>query len=288
MLVMEKRLLKSQKNEITEHFIYKKLSEHEKKPANKKVLSEISKEELEHYRIFKKYTKKDVAPKRIKIFFYLILSRIFGLSFGLKLMEKGEKGAQVSYEKLNKKIPESKMILRDEEKHEKELLNLLDEEKLKYAGSMVLGLNDALVELVGTLAGLTFAFQDANLVAIAGLITGIAASFSMAASEYLSARAEEKTSKKPVKSAIYTGITYFITVALLIFPYLILKNVFHSLIVSLFSAVLIILLFTFYISTAKGYSFKQRFLEMISVSSAVALISFGIGLLIKKYLGISV
>ena len=54
---------------------------------------------------------------------------------------------------------------------------------------MVLGLNDALVELTGTLAGLTFALANARLVALAGIITGIAATLSMAASNYLAERA---------------------------------------------------------------------------------------------------
>ena len=65
-------------------------------------------------------------------------------------------------------------------------MELIEEEHLNYIGSMVLGMNDALVELTGTLAGLTFALQNTRLIALTGFITGIAASFSMAASEYLS------------------------------------------------------------------------------------------------------
>ena len=41
--------------------------------------------------------------------------------------------------------------------NESALLQLLDEEKLRYTGSIVLGLNDVLVELTGALAGLTLA-----------------------------------------------------------------------------------------------------------------------------------
>ena len=53
---------------------------------------------------------------------------------------------------------------------EKALLEMLDEERLKYVGSMVLGLNDALVELTGSLAGFTFAMQNTKLIALSGLI----------------------------------------------------------------------------------------------------------------------
>ena len=56
---------------------------------------------------------------------------------------------------------------------------------------MVLGLNDALVEFTGALAGYTFALQNTLLVAMTGLITGVAASLSMATSEYLSTKSEE-------------------------------------------------------------------------------------------------
>ena len=91
----------------------------------------------------------------------------------------------------------------------------INEERLNYTGSIVLGLNDALVELTGTLAGLTFALQNTKLTALAGLITGIAASFSMAASEYLSQRSEGE-SERASTSALYTGVAYICTVALLI------------------------------------------------------------------------
>ncbi len=121
---------------------------------------------------------------------------------------------------------------------------------MRYAGSVVLGLNDALVELTGALAGLTLALQNVKLIALSGLITGIAASLSMAASEYLSTRSE-KTDKHPVRAAVYTGIAYIITVTLLVLPYLIIQNYIIDLVITLAVAVLIIAGFNYYISVAK-------------------------------------
>ena len=115
-------------------------------------------------------------PGSLKVFFYFIVSKLLGLTFGLKLMERGEEGAQINYSAITEHVPEAQRILEDEKKHEDELLSLIDEERLNYVGSIVLGLNDALVELTGTLAGLTFALQNTKLIALAGLITGIAAS----------------------------------------------------------------------------------------------------------------
>lgn len=223
----------------------------------------------------------------LKIWMYYIISRIFGISFGLKLMEKGEKKAQIKYKEISKIVPIAEEIEKDENEHEKQILELIEEEKLKYIGSMVLGLNDALVELTGALAGLTFAIQKTNLVAIAGLITGIAASLSMAASEYLSTKAEEEK-KEPFKASFYTGLVYILTVLFLILPYFIFSNPYTSLIFTIFSAILIIFIFTFYISIAKDIPFKKRFLEMISISLGIATLSFLIGYLVRIFLGIEI
>ena len=159
---------------------------------------------------------------------------------------------------------------------------MIDEERLKYVGSVVLGLNDALVELTGALAGLTFALQNPRLVATAGFITGIAASLSMAASEYLSTKSEGE-GKDPVKSCIYTGIAYVLTVLVLILPFLLLNNLYLSLSITLSSAILIIFIFTFYISVAKGLPFKKRFFEMALISIGVASLSFIIGLFVRRF-----
>ncbi|HRR96012.1 MAG TPA: VIT1/CCC1 transporter family protein, partial [Candidatus Ratteibacteria bacterium] len=205
----------------------------------------------------------------------------------LKLMETGEEFAQKEYEKITKVIPEVEWILKDENKHEKEIISLLDEEKLKYVSSIVLGLNDALVELTGALAGFTFALQKTKLIVIVGFITGIAAAMSMAASGYLSAKQEEGE-KNPLKSSMYTGIAYIITVLFLLLPYLVFKNVFLCLGFVMFNALIIILVFTFYVSVAKEVSFKKRFFEMASLSLSIAVINFLIGILIRKGFGIDV
>jgi len=202
-------------------------------------------------------------------------------------MELGEEKVQIAYAALIDSIPEAKQVMADEEKHEDELLDMLDEEGLRYAGSVVLGLNDALVELTGALAGLTFAFQNARLIALAGLITGISASFSMAASEYLSTKADQ-SDQNPVRSAIYTGVAYIFTVTMLVLPYFLTSNYYISLGWMLLHAILIIAVFNYYISVAKGYNFRKRFFEMAGISLGVAAFSFVIGNLISKIIGVDI
>lgn len=279
------KLLVYQQNEITEHHIYIKLAKSIKPSPNRRVLEEIAKDELQHYQFWRTITQQDVNPDKIKIWIYYLISRIFGFTFGIKLMERGEEDAQKNYEQLREIIPEAAAIAQDENDHENALIDLLDEERLRYIGSIVLGLNDALVELTGVLAGLTLALQDTNLIALTGSITGIAAALSMGASEYLSTKSEE-TVKNPVRASIYTGCAYVVTVLILILPYLILENFYVSLGLTLASAILIIAFFNYYISVAKDVPFKSRFLEMAGLSLGVAAISFIIGLILRSFVGV--
>jgi VIT1/CCC1 family predicted Fe2+/Mn2+ transporter len=280
-------LLKAQRTEITEYHVYHRIAKTLPKEENRRIVEEIADDEKRHYDIWKGYTGKDVKPNRFQIWLFTTISRVFGFTFGFKLMELGEEKAQVNYEKIADEIPEARGVIQDESDHEDKLLAMLDEESLIYAGSVVLGLSDALVELTGALAGLTFAFRDVNIIALSGLITGIAASLSMAASEYLSTRSED-TEKDPIRAAITTGIAYVITVALLILPFLLLQNEIISLAISLTTSVVIIAVFNFYLSVAKDQPFGKRFLEMASLSLGVAAFSFLIGLLIRNWFGIEV
>ena len=281
-------ILSMQKNELTEYHIYNNIAEKIKNEANKKVLQQIAYEEYAHSEIWKTYTHQIVKINKPKIFFYKLLAKLFGYTFAIKLMENGEDDASDIYESLSKEVPEAKQIAHEEQEHEMQLIALLDEERLQYIGSMVLGLNDALVELSGTLAGLTFALQNTRLIALSGLITGIAATLSMASSEYLSSKSEGRSDA--LKSSTYTGLAYLITVVLLILPYLLFSNAqYFSALIWMFSAVVcIIFVFTYYVSVTKDVPFWHRFRKMATISLGVAILSFLLGLLVKRFLGIDI
>lgn len=282
------QILSMQINEMTEHEIYKNIASFVKEPANKQVLSSISEDELVHAGVWEKYTGKKASPKRFRVFWFTLLARVLGYTFAIKLMEDGEGEAQNIYEKLSAEAPEAARIKLDEERHESALIDLLDEERLQYVGSMVLGLSDALVELTGTIAGITFALANTKLVALSGLITGISATLSMASSEYLSAKSEGRSDA--LKSCTYTGVAYCITVILMILPYLLLPAESYGLALGIMIAIVIaeIALFSYYISVAKGQKFHTRFFEMAGISMSVAVIAFVIGLLAKRFLGIDI
>lgn len=281
------KVIQFQRDEITEYHIYSRLAKKIQSPENAQVMDQIAQDELRHYNEWMQYSQQKVPPNWFKVWWYYLISRVFGYTFGIKLMEQGEEQAQENYADITPLIPDAARIQHEEDVHEERLIAMLNEERLEYAGSVVLGLNDALVELTGALAGLTLALQNTKLIALSGLITGIAAAMSMAASEYLSTRSEE-TDKHPVRAAIYTGIAYIATVFLLILPYLLFENYFFNLGWALVTAAIIIALFNYYISVAKGEPFRERFLEMAGLSFGVALFSFVIGYFIRQWLGIEI
>ena len=275
-----------QQNELTESEIYKKIAKFAKGEENKKTLLRLSQEEKAHYQIWQKYTGLEMKPQKGRVFFYTLIARVLGFTFAVKLMERGEGQAQDIYEQLVKEVPESTAIRAQEEEHEQALLGMLDEERLQYVGSMVLGLNDALVELTGSLAGFAFALQNTRLIALSGLIVGISATFSMASSEFLAARSEGRTDA--LKSCSYTGIAYLLTVVALIAPYLLFPTHMYiaALICMLAVVILIIAGFTYYTSVAQDQPFRGRFWEMALISVGVAVVSFVVGILAKKFLGV--
>lgn len=277
-----------QQNELTESVIYQKIAGFAKGNENRQTLLRLAREERAHYQIWKKYTDEELKPETAKVLKYTLIARILGFTFAVKLMEKGESAAQEQYELLAQEVEESTQVRQQEEEHEAALLGMLDEERLQYVGSMVLGLNDALVELTGSLAGFALALQNTRLIALSGLIVGISATFSMASSEFLAARSEGRTDA--LKSCTYTGIAYLLTVVALIAPYLLFPAGMYipALICMLLIVVAIIAGFTYYTSVAQDQPFRSRFLEMALISVTVAVLSFVVGLLAKKFLGVDV
>ena len=281
-------LIKAQKNEITESIIYDKLSKTIKTENEKQIFKDLSLSELWHYNLWKSYTQTDVEPNNLKVWYFVFITRFLWLSFGIKLMENWEWTSQVNYKELINEIPEISDVIKAEEEHEAKLIWLINDNKLKYLSSIVLGLNDALVEITWALAWLSMTLQNPKIVWISGLIIGISAAISMASSEYLSSKSEDNDEISPKKAAVYTWIAYIFTVIALVLPFLFNLGIYLALALSLGTAILIIALFNYYISVAKNESFKARFLEMAWISIWVAIFSFLLWLVVNNVFWISI
>jgi VIT1/CCC1 family predicted Fe2+/Mn2+ transporter len=260
----------------------------EKDLKNKQILESISADEASHARIIKDILGQDCQISSLKVSWTVFCARVFGITFTLKAMERGENTASKTYRAILKAYPQLAMIAEDEDRHEAELISMLNDERLNNMGAIVLGLNDALVELTGALAGFTFAIGETSKIAKLGLITGLAAAMSMAASAFLSARADAQAGGEngeeggnAIKTAAYTGFAYIITVLLLVAPYILLGSATIALGSMLLAAFGIIAFFNFYLSVARGTSFVRGFSVMAGISTIVALISYGFGYLLR-------
>jgi len=82
------KVLRFQKNEITEHKIYNALAERVK-GKNGEILKRIAADEKKHYLKWKKYTGKEVKPSKFTIFF--ISSSLQNLRYNLCCKTNGKR-----------------------------------------------------------------------------------------------------------------------------------------------------------------------------------------------------
>jgi vacuolar iron transporter family protein len=283
-----KKALRQQQNEINDYTLYTALAAREKLPENRAVFAKIAEEELGHYGFWVNITGRELKASGMLIRLYLFLVALFGTSFTLKLVERREKDAEAFYRSLFDAYPQARHIYAQESEHELKLIDMLHDGKLLYAGAIVLGMNDALVELTGTLSGIALAFDHALAVGVTGAIMGVAASLSMAGSSYLEARENPDTAIRPWVYALYTGVAYIMTTILLVAPFFLLGSIKTALAAMFIGALVSIVGYNFYVAVAKEQSFLRRTVQMLAITFGVALISFAIGYAVHRYLGINI
>ncbi len=279
-------------NEYREYIIYTELSKVETDVRFRKILQELAQQELEHLEFWREQTsKKSYSVNPLEIFFLKLVRRFLGLTFTVKFLERTEVDAITHYEAYRRTIdpkylPRLEEIIQDEKRHEDFMIKQIREERVEFTGSIVLGLNDGLVEITGALVGFAFAFRNHLTVAVAGLIVGISACLSMAASAYLQARHED--GKNPKKAALYTGVAYLIVVIFLVSPFLAITSLPLAIVVMGLVVLAIISALSFFTSIVFERSFSATWREMFVFSMGVALITFGIGLFTRKFFGLEV
>lgn len=285
---IQKILLRIQQSEMTETAAYHAMADAIKDEHNREALTRVADEIASQAKALETYTNKQLAADERKVKRYARMARIFGFTFAAKLMDRRKIKFVNHSKKLLSEMPEVEKMQADEQKRDDELFALLNEKRLSYVGAMILGMNDAIVEITGTLAGLTLAMQNTRLIALSGLITGVAATLSMAASEYLAERSDGKGDA--AKSGLMTGGAYFITVVILLLPYLILDDKMYLLAMGIMLVLVVLILagFNFYTSVARDVSFGKNFGQMCAISLGVAALSFVLGYAVRTFLGVDV
>jgi len=284
---LRKKLLKYQKNEITEHLVYLNLAK-QAKGNNAVILKKIADDELRHYHQFREYTGQDVRPDKVKVFFYSFVTVMLGLTFTLKMMENGEEAAEESYETVEDTYPQIQKIILDEVNHEHLLLAEVDDEHLNYLGSIALALNNSAQEFTGIAVGLTFALQNAKATGSTTLVSGLAATLAMMASEYLSQKTEKHDDAKgnPMKAALYAGGVYLGMVLMIVTPYFIFHSHIHAMLVTVAAVFMVMVIFSFFMSVVKDLKFGKVLAEGLAITVMVVIASYVIGILASKYLGL--
>lgn len=285
---IQKILLRIQQSEMTEAAAYHAMVDAIKDERNREALTRLADEIASQVRTLETYTNKQLAADERKVKRYARMARVFGFTFAAKLMDRRKIKFVNHSKKLLSEMPEVEKMQADEQKRDDELFALLNEKRLSYVGAMILGMNDAIVEITGTLAGLTLAMQNTRLIALSGLIIGVAATLSMAASEYLAERSDGKGDA--AKSGLMTGGAYFITVVILLLPYLILDDKMYLLAMGIMLVLVVLILagFNFYTSVARDVSFGKNFGQMCAISLGVAALSFVLGYAVRTFLGVDV
>jgi VIT1/CCC1 family predicted Fe2+/Mn2+ transporter len=276
--------------------IYATLAERASDRASRSMLTQLAEQERGHVKFWLdvcRIPEERLRPSRTKHRLLVASSRLLGPAFTIRWLERGEDKAIATYRQLldeDSLDPDQRegvaRMLREEEEHEQALEEGVVDERRAYLGAAVLGLNDALVELTGGLTGLVSSISDPKLIGFAALVVGIAASMSMAASNFLSVDIGEESEQKPGKAATYTGIAYILVVVGLVLPFFLLSDRHTALFISWAAAIVIIAAFSYYSSVMQGVSFGRRFAVMLALGIGVAVISFGIGRVLWSLLGI--
>lgn len=292
-------LVQYARRELFDHLLCRALAAGDRHIPNRQLLERIAEQERAHYEFWLGAAHADAADVRIsrtRLAVATAAGRLLGPAFAIRRLERGEEGTIAAYQRVLAEglLNESdsgrlRSIIEEEREHERKLEADLADRRVAYLGAAALGMNDAVVELTGGLTGLASLIDSPRLVGFSGLIVGIAAALSMAASSFLSqGMSGDPASKvRPLRAAFYTGISYLFVVCALVTPFLFLHDVRTALGVTWLLAVGVILGFAYYSSVLQGVSFQRRFGQMLALGLGVAVVTFSIGRAVSVGLGIS-
>lgn len=301
-----KKLEKFLETERMHAIMYSHLAKEEDHPKHKRFLNKLTAEEKKHEELLREILKDEgVKPRRshflwLKLAFYRFISAIFGVPFGIAVIEREEDQtikeyiAALSQIKEKRSTDKLKTIIKDEEAGEQELQDNLNDysEHFDYIKSIVFGLNDGLVEILAVVAGLAVVATSPFVVVIGGIIVGISGTLSMAGGAYLSSKSynlveEEKkgtsTTNSPFKDAAYTGIFYFLGSLSSVVPFAAGLSGFAGILAAIIIVSIVLVLASAVIGIVSKTSIKRRILEMLTISLGAAFVTIILGIILRSY-----
>ena len=245
------------------------------------VLKHLAETEHGHYEFWKKFAPGEEAKvDKVKVCWVLFLRRALGLTFASRYLDRHEHSVVKEYKGLAGLIPEEDKVafeamVTDEEQHEKDLSDKIESAVVRYISFVVLGLADALVEITGIHAGSLGIYNRTEYAGLAGVIAGAAASLAMASAAFAQAKQGFQGSAR--LSAVYTGVSYFVTAIILAGPYFFTESMVYALSASMVLAIIILTLITYYSTVISGKPFTRDFLEILGIMIAVTIVLYFFG-----------
>ena len=279
------------RRQYRDYCIYKALAKTEPEESFRAMIEKVTRYEHDDFLFWRnRSSQKKFGVSKIEIWYFHLLRKIFGLIFTVKILQGRAKETAAQYKKFLAHSTDSGLrreierMIEHEAFHESELVAQLKEDRVTFLSNFVLGVNDGLVELTGALVGFSFALGDHVVIAGAGLITGVAASLSMASSAYMQARYGE--GRDPKKAGVYTGVAYLVVVLMLVAPFFFFKEVFVSLAVMFGVAFCVINALSLYGAVLLERSFLRQAGELFIARMGVGAVSFAIGMLFRLFSGV--
>jgi len=205
-------LEKNYLDEVSAEWMYKELAEMDKDPKRAQLMRELAEYERIHADTWKDVMEhvghrlpreKHTIDQRILI----ALARLLGPGSVLSILHKGEVEGIAKYRRQAEKwkAPAAQdafsKVLPDEVSHEIDLFNEMGKESASSGAlrSMILGANDGFGSILALVAGVAGAINNNVTVFIAGLAGLVAGATSMAASNYVSIKAEQEVQSSRVR-----------------------------------------------------------------------------------------
>ena len=297
-------------DELRDSAIYARLAEDESDPGAKGLLLMLSATERSHARAWRSLLGGRAGGAgsplllEAKILEMRIVRRLFGIAFVVKYLERHERYGLARYKAALKNHSLTagerrhvRKIIEDDAGYERTLVRQAESYKgeLVYSQSIILGLNDGLVEILALVAGIAVVATSSFIVVALGLLAGVSGTLSMAGGVYLSARSENlvmahegEGKTKPRKEAAYTGFWYFVGALVPVLPFIFGMGGIEGDIVSMALVGAALTVASSVIAIMSGTSIRKRATEMVVISLGAALVTITLGVLARHYFGFSV
>jgi vacuolar iron transporter family protein len=197
-------------------------------------------------------------------------------------------------------------VLEDEFKHEDAVVTGEAERRInpETVRNVFLGLNDGLVEILGAVSGFFAAFNSTVAVVAASFTVGVAGALSMAAGAYIGANSEaelrqtedarrrflgealtEEATQGPLASAAVVGIGYFVGAVVPVLPVVFGAR---TVLPTIVTGGLMIIAVSAIVAFISGMDVRRRIALNIVITGLAVIVTYVLGLLTKRLLGVEI